>query len=47
MTRLSILVAYMAGLLSLLPTLAVAIISAAIACVGLRFVVQLLHLLMS
>jgi len=47
MARLSIFIAYLAGLLGLLPSLAIALVTAAVAWVGLRFITQLLQLLMS
>lgn len=47
MKTLIILFAYLAGLTSLLPSLAVAAITAAVAWVGVRFVVQIIQILLS
>lgn len=45
--KFSILLAYTAGLISLLPTLALAAFVAALAWVSLRFLIQLATLLIS
>lgn len=47
MKTLIILSAYLAGLLSLLPSLAVAAVTAAVAWVGARFVIQVIQILLS